>query len=138
MPHRGDTSDRDGLGRREGLGGGASWAREGGGGAAPARDAGEWRGDARGRDAGDRREAVLARIRATPPGFVRTYGDVSPGAPRFAGAVLHGDHDPDLPWFRIVRADGSLTQGDRQRRLLEAEGVPFRGERVDMRAARVP
>ena|SRR5689334_11391059 len=86
----------------------------------------------------DRREAVLARIRATPPGFVRTYGDVSPGAPRFAGTVLHGDHDPDLPWFRIVRADGSLTQGSRQRKLLEAEGVPFRGDKVDMRAARVP
>jgi alkylated DNA nucleotide flippase Atl1 len=86
----------------------------------------------------DRREAVLARIRATPPGFVRTYGDVSPGAPRFAGTVLHGDHDPDLPWFRIVRADGSLTQGARQRKLLEAEGVPFRGDKVDMRAARVP
>ena len=86
----------------------------------------------------DRREAVLARIRATPPGFVRTYGDVSPGAPRFAGTVLHGTHDPDLPWFRIVRADGSLTQGARQRKLLEAEGVPFRGEKVDMRAARVP
>src|SRR5262245_22152907 len=86
----------------------------------------------------DRREAVLARIRATPRGFVRTYGDVSPGAPRFAGTVLHGTHDPDLPWFRIVRADGSLTQGLRQRKLLEAEGVPFRGDKVDMRAARVP
>jgi len=86
----------------------------------------------------DRREAVLARVRATPPGFVRTYGDVSPGAPRFAGTVLHGTHDPDLPWFRIVRADGSLTQGLRQRKLLEAEGVPFRGDKVDMRAARVP
>ena len=86
----------------------------------------------------DRRAAVLARIRETPPGFVRTYGDVSPGAPRFAGTVLHGTHDPDLPWFRIVRADGSLTQGVRQRKLLEAEGVPFRGDKVDMRAARVP
>ena len=86
----------------------------------------------------DLRAAVLARIRATPRGFVRTYGDVSPGAPRFAGTVLHGDHDPDLPWFRIVRADGSLTQGARQRKLLEAEGVPFRGDKVDMRAARVP
>jgi alkylated DNA nucleotide flippase Atl1 len=85
-----------------------------------------------------RADAVLARVRAIPPGFVRTYGDVSPGAPRFAGTVLHGTHDPDLPWFRIVRADGSLTQGARQRKLLEAEGVPFRGEKVDMRAARVP
>jgi methylated-DNA-protein-cysteine methyltransferase related protein len=34
-----------------------------------------------------------------------------------------------------VRADGSLAKGERQRRLLEAEGVPFSGERVDMHAA---
>jgi methylated-DNA-protein-cysteine methyltransferase-like protein len=69
---------------------------------------------------------------------VRTYGDVSPGAPRFAGTVLAETHDPGLPWHRIVRADGSLARGEPQRRLLEAEGVPFRGERVDMRVARAP
>ncbi len=84
-----------------------------------------------------RERAVLARIRATPPGFVRAYGDVSPGAPRFAGTVLHATGE-DVPWWRIVRADGSLAKGARQRALLEAEGVPFRGERVDMRAARIP
>jgi alkylated DNA nucleotide flippase Atl1 len=81
---------------------------------------------------------VLNRIRDTPAGFVRTYGDVSPGAPRFAGSVLHDCEDPSVPWHRIVRADGSLAKGERQRRLLEAEGVPFRGDRVDMRAARLP
>ena len=81
---------------------------------------------------------VLRRIRSTPPGFVRTYGDVSPGSPRFAGAVLSGCDDPDVPWQRIVRADGSLAKGDRQRELLEREGVPFTGARVDMRAARLP
>jgi alkylated DNA nucleotide flippase Atl1 len=85
-----------------------------------------------------RAEQVLARVRATPEGFVRTYGDVSPGAPRFAGTVLHGCDDPTVPWHRIVRADGSLAKGERQRRLLEAEGVPFRGLRVDMRDARFP
>ena len=85
-----------------------------------------------------RAEEVLRRVRATPPGFVRTYGDVSPGAPRFAGAVLFECDDPDVPWQRIVRSDGSLARGERQRRLLEAEGVPFRGDRVDMRAARLP
>jgi methylated-DNA-protein-cysteine methyltransferase related protein len=81
---------------------------------------------------------ILERVRATPIGFVRTYGDVSPGAPRAAGAVLSACEDPSVPWHRIVRADGSLAKGDRQRRLLLAEGVPFRGERVDMRVARLP
>jgi alkylated DNA nucleotide flippase Atl1 len=87
----------------------------------------------------DRRAAeILNRVRAVPEGFVRTYGDVSPGAPRMAGAVLAANEDRDLPWYRIVRADGSLAKGRRQRRLLLAEGVPFRGERVDMKVARVP
>jgi methylated-DNA-protein-cysteine methyltransferase related protein len=85
-----------------------------------------------------REREILARIRATPEGFVRTYGDVSPGAPRVAGAVLHACDDPSVPWHRIVRADGSLAKGRRQRRLLEREGVPFRGDRVDMRIARLP
>src|SRR3712207_6870568 len=85
----------------------------------------------------DRTADVLRRICEVPEGFVRAYGDVSPGAPRFAGTVLSGCDDPDVPWHRIVRADGSLAKGDRQRRLLEAEGVPFRGSRVDMRVARM-
>jgi alkylated DNA nucleotide flippase Atl1 len=85
-----------------------------------------------------RAAAVLDRVRATPEGFVRAYGDVSPGAPRFAGSVLFACDDPTVPWWRIVRADGSLAKGSRQRALLEEEGVPFRGERVDMRVARLP
>lgn len=85
-----------------------------------------------------RSELILDRVRDTPPGFVRTYGDVSPGAPRMAGAVLHVCEDPTVPWHRIVRADGSLAKGHRQRRLLEREGVPFRGQRVQMQVARVP
>jgi methylated-DNA-protein-cysteine methyltransferase related protein len=81
---------------------------------------------------------VLERVREIPEGFVRTYGDVSPGAPRFAGSVLFECDEPDLPWWRVVRADGSLAKGPRQRALLIAEGVPFRGARVDMEAARAP
>jgi len=77
-------------------------------------------------------------VHEIPAGFVRTYGDVSPGAPRFAGAVLFECDDPDLPWWRVVRADGSLAKGKRQRERLEAEGVPFRGARVDMGSARLP
>jgi len=90
-------------------------------------------------DSSESRELeVLDRVREIPAGFVRTYGDVSPGAPRFAGAVLFECDEPDLPWWRVVRADGSLAKGDRQRGLLVSEGVPFRGARVEMKTARLP
>jgi methylated-DNA-protein-cysteine methyltransferase related protein len=85
-----------------------------------------------------RAKRVLARVCEIPPGFVRAYSDLDPGAPRFAGAVLHSCDDPAVPWQRVVRADGSLAKGERQRRLLEAEGVPFRGGRVDMAQVRLP
>ena len=83
---------------------------------------------------------VLARIRAIPPGRVAAYGAVTPGAPRQAGAVLSASFEPDLPWHRVVRADGTLAKGDRQAELLRAEGVPFLARhRVDMaRAAWAP
>jgi alkylated DNA nucleotide flippase Atl1 len=72
-----------------------------------------------------------------PPGFVAAYGDVCPGAPRHAGRLLAECQDASLPWHRIVRADGSLAKGERQRKLLVAEGVPFRGRRVEMSVAGV-
>ncbi len=75
---------------------------------------------------------VLARVRAIPPGRVAAYGEVTPGAPRLAGRILHASLEPDLPWHRVVRADGSLAKGLRQKELLVAEGVRFVGERVDM------
>jgi methylated-DNA-protein-cysteine methyltransferase-like protein len=86
----------------------------------------------------EREREVLERIRRVPEGFVTTYGDLCPEAPRFAGQVLSHTEDPSVPWQRIVRSDGSLAKGERQRRLLEAEGVPFRGARVDMDIAWVP
>lgn len=86
----------------------------------------------------ERQERIKELIRRLPVGFVATYGDLSPGAPRLAGHVLSASDDDDLPWFRVVRADGSLAKGARQRRLLRAEGVPFKGERVDLELARIP
>lgn len=82
--------------------------------------------------------AILALARAVPAGFVTTYGDLSPTAPRLAGTVLARCSDPGVPWHRIVRADGSLAQGERQRRLLAAEGVPFEGARVQLELAHLP
>jgi methylated-DNA-protein-cysteine methyltransferase-like protein len=82
-----------------------------------------------------RAREILRKIRSVPPGFVTTYGDLCPEAPRYAGAILAACEDPSVPWHRVVRADGSLAKGARQRRLLVREGVPLRNGRVDMRAA---
>lgn len=75
---------------------------------------------------------ILERIRAIPHGRVAAYSDITPHAPRQAGQVLSDSLEPDLPWHRVVRADGSLAKGDRQKELLIAEGVRFVGDRVDM------
>jgi alkylated DNA nucleotide flippase Atl1 len=75
---------------------------------------------------------ILDRVRAIPSGRVAAYSDITPGAPRQAGQVLSRSHEPDLPWHRVVRADGSLAKGHRQKELLVAEGVRFVGDRVDM------
>jgi len=83
-------------------------------------------------------ERILRRIGAVPAGFVTTYGDLCPNAPRLAGQVLSRCDDAGIPWQRVVRADGSLAKGSHQRRLLEAEGVPFTGRRVDLAQARIP
>jgi alkylated DNA nucleotide flippase Atl1 len=82
-----------------------------------------------------RTREILWRVRAIPKGRVQTYGGIDPEAPRMVGRVLH-DTDENVPWHRVVRADGSLAKGDRQRKLLIAEGVPMRGDRVDLRLAR--
>lgn len=85
-----------------------------------------------------RAREILRRVRAVPPGLLTTYGDLCPEAPRFAGLVLSRCDDPGVPWQRVVRSDGSLAKGTRQRRLLQAEGVPFRGGRVEMELAWSP
>ena len=84
-----------------------------------------------------RTEQIIRRVRAIPRGFVRTYGDIDPRAPRLVGRVLATTHDA-LPWHRVVRADGSLPKGRRQRELLLEEGILMRGDRVDLRDARLP
>jgi len=79
---------------------------------------------------------IVARIRQIPRGSVRTYGELDPEAPRLVGRVLATTHE-DLPWQRVIRADGSIPKGQRQRELLLGEGVPMRGDRVDLDRARL-
>ena len=86
---------------------------------------------------GPRAARIVERVRAIPKGFVRTYADIDPAAPRLVGRILASTHE-ELPWHRVVRADGSAPKGAIQLELLRAEGVPMRGDRVDLRHARVP
>ncbi len=79
---------------------------------------------------------IVARIRQIPEGSVRTYGEIDPEAPRLVGRVLATTQEK-LPWQRVIRADGSIPKGQRQRALLLGEGIPMRGERVDLVLARL-
>ena len=79
-------------------------------------------------------------IRAIPRGKVSTYGAVAkiagyPGAARLVARVLRRGFG--LPWQRVLGAGGQIKlTGDsaiEQRLRLEAEGVRFRGRKVDMK-----
>ncbi len=78
-------------------------------------------------------------IRKIPRGKVSTYGAIAraagfPGAARQVVRALHSS--VGLPWHRVLGAGGEIKlRGDNaieQRLRLEAEGVSFRGRKVDM------
>jgi alkylated DNA nucleotide flippase Atl1 len=86
------------------------------------------------------RKKILDAIRKVARGHVSTYGAIAqaagyPGAARQVVAALRSAFD--VPWHRIVGAGGAIKlRGDsalEQRLRLEAEGVTFRGRRVNMR-----
>jgi methylated-DNA-protein-cysteine methyltransferase related protein len=83
--------------------------------------------------------AVSDAIRKIPRGKVSTYGAIAaaagyPRCARHVGKVLQQVRG--LPWHRVLGSGGrSAMPGEfamEQRFLLEAEGVRFRGKRVDM------
>jgi alkylated DNA nucleotide flippase Atl1 len=82
-------------------------------------------------------ETIYARVRRVPEGYVTTYGDLAPGAARHAGRAL-ARAPRDVPWWRVVRSDGTWPKGAEQRARLLAEDVPIRGRRVVMAEARIP
>lgn len=84
---------------------------------------------------------IRAAIRQIPHGKVSTYGAVAraagfPGAARQVARALHASMG--LPWQRVLGSGGEIKlRGDsamEQRFRLEAEGVRFRGKKVDMKA----
>jgi methylated-DNA-protein-cysteine methyltransferase-like protein len=77
-------------------------------------------------------ERVRAVVRAIPPGETSTYGEVAtlagiPGRARLVGRILAEDGH-DLPWHRVLRADGTAAPHIAQEQLarLRAEGVLLR------------
>src|SRR5277367_3379781 len=84
-------------------------------------------------------DQIHAAIRRIPKGKVATYGEVAKAA-GFEGAarqvVWALQTAQRLPWHRVVGSGGKILlpkdKGLEQRLRLEAERVPFRGNRVDI------
>jgi alkylated DNA nucleotide flippase Atl1 len=87
-------------------------------------------------------EAVFDAVERIPPGRVSTYGAigrlVGVGPRRVARALSGGG--AAVPWHRVLRADGTAAEPVRVRQLelLAGEGVPLRGQRVDLAAVGWP
>lgn len=86
-------------------------------------------------------ERVRGLVAAIPPGRVATYGDIAAAAglstPRTVGWIMRTDA-ADLPWHRVLRANGTPAPhlAHRQLRELAEEGCPVLDDRVDLRRAR--
>ena len=87
--------------------------------------------------------AITAQI---PRGRVMTYADVarrlkSTGYRAVGGALHRNPFSPQVPCHRVVGSDGRLTGFAhglaKKRRMLQDEGVPFLGDRVDLRRSRM-
>lgn len=84
----------------------------------------------------DAERRIVDVVMALGPGEVVSYGDVAAMATgrrhaRLVGRVLR-DTEVEVPWWRVVRSDGTLAAGDGrdQAALLRAEGVVVRSGRV--------
>ena len=90
-------------------------------------------------------EDIQKTVRRIPRGRVATYGGVAraagyPGTARQVAWALRASNAARLPWHRVLGCDGRILlpgeAGLHQRTLLEVEGVPFRGNRVDIRRSK--
>jgi methylated-DNA-protein-cysteine methyltransferase-like protein len=85
--------------------------------------------------------AIRRAVRAVKRGSFASYGEIArraglPGRARLVGQVLRDSADLRLPWHRVTGAQGRIAfpagsaQAHKQLRLLAAEGVKIRGNRV--------
>ena len=86
---------------------------------------------------------ILAVIEKIPKGKVMTYGQIAKilgiKNVQVVGYALHSNLDPKkYPCHRVIKKDGELALGyafggwQKQKELLEKEGVKFIDNRVDM------
>jgi methylated-DNA-protein-cysteine methyltransferase-like protein len=87
-------------------------------------------------DSPEYRERVYQIVRRIPRGRVMTYGQIAiilgqGYTPRTVGYVMHAAAEENVPWQRVINAQGACSTGrlvlppDKQQRMLEAEGVVF-------------
>ena len=87
---------------------------------------------------------VLDLVDTIPPGRVMAYGDIAEwldqGTARLVARVMSTHGGDEVPWWRVLRADGTCAAevANRQLPLLDAERVAWKvpGHRVDMTTAR--
>jgi methylated-DNA-protein-cysteine methyltransferase related protein len=95
-------------------------------------------------------EQVWNLVRQIPPGKVASYGQIAllipppmgvdfdsykAFAPRWVGGAMAACPD-DVPWQRVINSQGKISErpgSERQRTLLEEEGVLFVKDKVDMK-----
>jgi methylated-DNA-protein-cysteine methyltransferase-like protein len=92
-------------------------------------------------DTQDAAHRIRAAIRAIPAGDVAGYGEVArraglPGRARLVARLLSTGGCDDLPWHRVVRADGRIAfpEGSPSHR---EQAARLRGEGVEVERGRV-
>lgn len=91
-----------------------------------------------------KQDKIISIIQAVPKGSVASYGQIASIAGiarghRLVAAALRASNISDLPWYRIIRADGrcGMDEGSegyiKQFALLKAEGIIAKKGRVDMK-----
>jgi methylated-DNA-protein-cysteine methyltransferase related protein len=89
-------------------------------------------------------EEVLALVERIPEGKVMSYGAIADALSERSGrnsarqvGTIMARHGGGVPWHRVVTSTGRLVPGSEQeaRQRLLADGVPLKGDHVDMSRA---
>lgn len=87
---------------------------------------------------------IWKTVKTIPKGRVATYGQIARlcdlrGHARLVGYALHNLPDnSNVPWHRVINSQGKISLPKhthaymRQRKLLEKEGILFKGDKIDL------